>query len=166
VEDNPRLSWCTGADCEATAECLVERRADDALDVACTCGATFCFNCHEEAHRPVGGGRPGGAAGGAAGLAAHLWRVRACGMPGCCACRTPAAAASQSRPPTRLDPLGPPTHPAAQVSCATVRKWLTKNSAESENLNWILANTKPCPKCHRPIEKNQGCMHMTCSQCR
>lgn len=22
-----------------------------------------------------------------------------------------------------------------------------KNSAESENLNWILANTKPCPKC-------------------
>jgi hypothetical protein len=47
-----------------------------------------------------------------------------------------------------------------------VRKWITKNSAESENLNWILANTKPCPKCHRPIEKNQGCMHMTCSQCR
>eukprot|EP00775_Hariotina_reticulata_P011699 gene11699-11843_t len=52
------------------------------------------------------------------------------------------------------------------VSCDTVRKWITKNSAESENLNWILANTKPCPKCHRPIEKNQGCMHMTCSQCR
>jgi hypothetical protein len=47
-----------------------------------------------------------------------------------------------------------------------VRKWITKNSAESENLNWILANTKPCPKCYRPIEKNQGCMHMTCSQCR
>jgi hypothetical protein len=22
-----------------------------------------------------------------------------------------------------------------------------KNSAESENLTWILANTKPCPKC-------------------
>lgn len=53
-----------------------------------------------------------------------------------------------------------------QVVCDTVRKWITKNSAESENLNWILANTKPCPKCCRPIEKNQGCMHMTCSQCR
>ena len=47
-----------------------------------------------------------------------------------------------------------------------MEKWIRKNSAESENLNWILANTKPCPKCKRPIEKNQGCMHMTCSQCR
>ena len=44
--------------------------------------------------------------------------------------------------------------------------WIRKNSAESENLNWILANTKPCPKCKRPIEKNQGCMHMSCSQVR
>ena len=53
-----------------------------------------------------------------------------------------------------------------QVECETVKKWLIKNSAESENLNWIIANTKPCPQCKRPIEKNQGCMHMTCSQCR
>lgn len=57
-------------------------------------------------------------------------------------------------------------HLGMQVDCATVKKWMIKNSAESENLNWILANTKGCPKCKRPIEKNQGCMHMTCSQCR
>lgn len=49
-----------------------------------------------------------------------------------------------------------------QVNCETVNKWILKNSAESENLNWILAHTKQCPKCKRPIEKNQGCMHMTC----
>ena len=52
------------------------------------------------------------------------------------------------------------------VDCETVRAWNVKNSAESENLTWIIANTKPCPHCHRPIQKNQGCMHMTCSQCR
>ncbi|KAK3278739.1 hypothetical protein CYMTET_13334 [Cymbomonas tetramitiformis] len=49
------------------------------------------------------------------------------------------------------------------VDCETVKKWVLKNSAESENMNWILANSKPCPKCKRPIEKNQGCMHMTCT---
>ncbi|RLN04349.1 hypothetical protein C2845_PM13G24270 [Panicum miliaceum] len=49
------------------------------------------------------------------------------------------------------------------VNCETVSKWILKNSAESENMNWILANSKPCPKCKRPIEKNQGCMHMTCT---
>ncbi|KAJ1256951.1 hypothetical protein BS78_K261000 [Paspalum vaginatum] len=29
--------------------------------------------------------------------------------------------------------------------------------------NWILTNTKNCPSCRRPIEKNQGCNHMTCT---
>ncbi|WOK96608.1 putative E3 ubiquitin-protein ligase ARI7 [Canna indica] len=48
------------------------------------------------------------------------------------------------------------------VDCGMVAKWITKNNAESENTNWILANSKPCPKCQRPIEKNQGCMHMSC----
>ena len=52
------------------------------------------------------------------------------------------------------------------VDCAMRKKWVLKNSAESENLNWILANSKPCPKCKRPIEKNHGCMHMTCSVCK
>ncbi|PIN21624.1 putative E3 ubiquitin ligase [Handroanthus impetiginosus] len=49
------------------------------------------------------------------------------------------------------------------VDCGTVAKWILKNGAESENMNWILANSKPCPKCKRPIEKNQGCMHITCT---
>jgi ariadne-1 len=42
-------------------------------------------------------------------------------------------------------------------------KWLQKASDESENVKWMLANTKRCPKCRSPIEKNGGCMHMTCS---
>ena len=49
--------------------------------------------------------------------------------------------------------------------CNVVEKWVIKSNAESENLLWIKANTKPCPKCAKPIEKNQGCNHMTCQSC-
>jgi ankyrin repeat/IBR domain-containing protein 1 len=31
---------------------------------------------------------------------------------------------------------------------------------------WIKANTKKCPKCKTPIEKDEGCNHMTCSSRR
>ncbi|KAM3742155.1 hypothetical protein ACB098_07G049500 [Castanea mollissima] len=48
------------------------------------------------------------------------------------------------------------------VDCETVAKWQLKNSSEAQNTAWMLINTKPCPKCGKPIEKNQGCMHMTC----
>lgn len=48
-----------------------------------------------------------------------------------------------------------------------VIQWDLKNSSESENVTWIIANTKQCPntKCQRPIEKNQGCNHMHCKMC-
>jgi len=49
-------------------------------------------------------------------------------------------------------------------SCEVCRKWNSKNSDEAENLQWILAKTKKCPKCHVAIEKNQGCNHMTCNK--
>ncbi|KAL6654619.1 hypothetical protein ACP70R_008084 [Stipagrostis hirtigluma subsp. patula] len=53
------------------------------------------------------------------------------------------------------------------VPCDTVRAWLAKNVSDSENANWLLTNTKHCPKCRRPIEKNHGCNHMTCrTPCR
>lgn len=39
---------------------------------------------------------------------------------------------------------------------------MQKASDESENVKWLMANTKKCPKCRSPIEKNGGCMHMTC----
>lgn len=29
----------------------------------------------------------------------------------------------------------------------------------------ITIHTKPCPKCHTPIDKNGGCVHMVCSLC-
>ena len=29
---------------------------------------------------------------------------------------------------------------------------------------WIIDNTKPCPRCSAPIQKNEGCNHMTCKK--
>ncbi|KAF7850791.1 hypothetical protein BT93_L5030 [Corymbia citriodora subsp. variegata] len=98
IEDNRKTKWCPAPGCEYAVEYSA---GSEGYDVSCLCSFNFCWNCTEEAHRPV--------------------------------------------------------------DCGTVAKWIMKNSAESENMNWILANSKPCPKCKRPIEKNQGCMHMTCT---
>ena len=46
--------------------------------------------------------------------------------------------------------------------CEMVQMWEEKSKSEGENTKWLLVNTKQCPKCHKYIEKNQGCNHMTC----
>mmetsp|Transcript_22414 Transcript_22414/g.66451 ORF Transcript_22414/g.66451 Transcript_22414/m.66451 type:complete len:497 (-) Transcript_22414:348-1838(-) len=56
--------------------------------------------------------------------------------------------------------------PHAPVTCRDLVRWNEKCRNESETANWILANTKPCPKCSSRIEKNQGCNHMNCQQCK
>jgi ariadne-1 len=56
--------------------------------------------------------------------------------------------------------------PHAPSNCKLLAKWLHKCRNESETANWIIANTKSCPKCSSRIEKNQGCNHMSCQQCR
>ena len=48
-----------------------------------------------------------------------------------------------------------------------MQQWLDKiNNGSDDTSVWIKLNTKPCPKCNSNIEKNQGCMHMTCGKCR
>ncbi|KDO23848.1 hypothetical protein SPRG_11280 [Saprolegnia parasitica CBS 223.65] len=54
----------------------------------------------------------------------------------------------------------------APVTCDQLALWQEKCKNESETANWILANTKKCPKCSVRIEKNQGCNHMTCRGCK
>ncbi|KAK7822224.1 putative e3 ubiquitin-protein ligase ari8 [Quercus suber] len=104
IESNKKYKWCPGADCEYAIE-LCEGGNDEYYDVCCHCNNGFCWNCMDDAHRPV--------------------------------------------------------------DCETLAKWQLKNSSEAPNTSWLLVNTKPCPKCGKAIEKNQGCMHMTCMKpCR
>jgi ariadne-1 len=54
------------------------------------------------------------------------------------------------------------------VPCSLFSKWCDKAEGRDDSVSaaWIKTNTNPCPKCKRQIEKNQGCMHMTCLKCR
>ena len=56
--------------------------------------------------------------------------------------------------------------PHQPLHCRALETWKEKCKNESETANWILANTKPCPKCRSRIEKNQGCNHMSCQKCK
>ncbi|KAK9113196.1 hypothetical protein Scep_020715 [Stephania cephalantha] len=47
-------------------------------------------------------------------------------------------------------------------SCIMWELWTKKCLDESETVNWITVNTKPCPKCHKPVEKNGGCNLVRC----
>lgn len=68
----------------------------------------------------------------------------------------------------------------APSNCLDWRNWLAKISeirpeeiatrgSESEdaaNCLWLVTNSKPCPNCKSPIQKNEGCNHMRCSKCK
>jgi ariadne-1 len=56
--------------------------------------------------------------------------------------------------------------PHAPSNCKDLGLWSEKCRNESETANWILANTKSCPKCVSRIEKNNGCNHMSCQRCK
>jgi len=53
-------------------------------------------------------------------------------------------------------------------TCEDLKKWIVKCKDDSETFNWLVSNTKACPKCGTSIEKNGGCNHMTCknSSCK
>ena len=40
--------------------------------------------------------------------------------------------------------------------------FVMREDDEALNRMKLMETTKPCPKCAVPIEKNEGCLHMTC----
>ncbi|XP_050544960.1 ankyrin repeat and IBR domain-containing protein 1-like isoform X2 [Daktulosphaira vitifoliae] len=65
-------------------------------------------------------------------------------------------------------------------SCDQWSQWMTKISEikpekirettaeyeEAANSLWLVTNSKPCPNCNSPIQKNEGCNHMKCTKCK
>ncbi|XP_073122926.1 probable E3 ubiquitin-protein ligase ARI2 isoform X1 [Henckelia pumila] len=47
-------------------------------------------------------------------------------------------------------------------SCLIWELWTKKCRDESETVNWMTVHTKPCPNCHKPVEKNGGCNLVSC----
>lgn len=54
------------------------------------------------------------------------------------------------------------------MDCRRYGEWMTKADAIKDDLNsnWVKQNTKKCPQCKTDIQKNEGCMHMTCKMCK
>jgi ariadne-1 len=53
------------------------------------------------------------------------------------------------------------------LSCSLGAKWRNLIHGKYKDISekWITLNTKKCPKCTVPIQKNDGCMHMVCESC-
>lgn len=52
------------------------------------------------------------------------------------------------------------------IPCHLLKCWIQKCADDSETANWMSVNTKDCPKCASTIEKNGGCNHIICRQCK
>ena len=53
------------------------------------------------------------------------------------------------------------------IPCELLQTWNERiNDEDGDTKMWLKLNTKNCPKCKKPIQKNSGCMHMTCSSCK
>ncbi|KAG6551893.1 hypothetical protein Mapa_006509 [Marchantia paleacea] len=108
-------------------------------DVVCKCSHRFCWNCLEEAHRPV-------------------------------ECETVAKWIMKNSSEQLIEEEEGPVmswDPCSECNWPDNIYWILANQKPCPRCrrfeSWMLENLKPCPKCKRMIEKNQGCMHMTCT---
>ena len=51
------------------------------------------------------------------------------------------------------------------ASCEETKNWLAKAAEDFGNMEWLMKNSRSCPKCQYAIEKNGGCNHIHCKKC-
>lgn len=51
------------------------------------------------------------------------------------------------------------------LDCSHAADWILRATSETKSQWWIVKNTKLCPGCRVPVNKNGGCPHMHCSKC-
>jgi hypothetical protein len=76
-----------------------------------------------------------------------------CSLAPCCRAHLPTNLCLLLRAPNSL---------CKQTAGQMWQMWDEKISGDSETRNWLAANTKPCPKCSKPVEKNGGCNLVVC----
>ncbi|CAL2034203.1 unnamed protein product [Caenorhabditis brenneri] len=53
------------------------------------------------------------------------------------------------------------------ATCLQIRLWEKQRMDYGQHTSsWILSNTRDCPRCFAPTQKNGGCNHMRCTGCR
>ncbi|EGT37395.1 hypothetical protein CAEBREN_08953 [Caenorhabditis brenneri] len=53
------------------------------------------------------------------------------------------------------------------ATCLQIRLWEKQRMDFGQHTSsWILSNTRDCPRCFAPTQKNGGCNHMRCTGCR
>lgn len=55
---------------------------------------------------------------------------------------------------------------SVRITCQDARTTCDKGLAEIASQEWKQKYTRECPSCKTAIEKNKGCNHMTCQQCK